>query len=230
MPPQPSVWREPPLPAPCCALTSSTAAACVSPRPTAPCSMASAPWSTAATTATATTTGRLPPTAWSTPRPRRGAGGRARPAPGRPGCGARLPPADPVGGGRLLVDHHGAGHRHHPGRARRSEPFVRLALSWENRSSDHRVRLLVLLARPTSAVDAEGQAAVVRRPLTAEGGTGGGVPAADLPGRAVRRCRRWGVLLARTMEHEVVDTAGGQALALTLLRSIGYLSQRPPSP
>jgi alpha-mannosidase len=108
---------------------------------------------------------------------------------------------------------------------RRSEPFVRLALSWENRSSDHRLRLLVPLARPTSAVDAEGQLAVVRRPLTAEGGTGGEFPLPTYPAERFVDAGGAGVLLARTMEHEVVDTAGGQALALTLLRSIGYLSR-----
>jgi alpha-mannosidase len=108
---------------------------------------------------------------------------------------------------------------------RRGEPFARLALAWENRSSDHRLRLLVPLARPTSTVDAEGQLAVVRRPLTAEGGMGGEFPLPTYPAERFVDAGGAGVLLGRTMEHEVVDTAGGQALALTLLRSIGYLSR-----
>jgi alpha-mannosidase len=108
---------------------------------------------------------------------------------------------------------------------RRGEPFARLALAWENRSSDHRLRLLVPLARATSTVDAEGQLAVVRRPLTAEGGTGGEFPLPTYPAERFVDAGGAGVLLGRTMEHEVVDTAGGQALALTLLRAIGYLSR-----
>ena len=108
---------------------------------------------------------------------------------------------------------------------RAHEPFVRLSLAWENRSTDHRLRLLVPLGRPTSTVDAEGQLAVVRRPLAAEGGTGGEFPLPTYPAERFVDAGGAGVLLQRTMEHEVVDVRGGQALALTLLRSIGYLSR-----
>lgn len=108
---------------------------------------------------------------------------------------------------------------------RAGEPFVRLALAWENRSADHRLRLMVPLARTTSTVDADGQLAVVRRPLTAEGGAGGEFPLPTYPAERFVDAGGAAVLLRRTMEHEVVERAGGQALALTLLRSIGYLSR-----
>lgn len=108
---------------------------------------------------------------------------------------------------------------------RAGEPFVRLALAWENRSADHRLRLMVPLARTTSTVDADGQLAVVRRHLTAEGGAGGEFPLPTYPAERFVDAGGAAVLLRRTMEHEVVERAGGQALALTLLRSIGYLSR-----
>lgn len=108
---------------------------------------------------------------------------------------------------------------------RAGEPFVRLALAWENRSADHRLRLMVPLARSTSTVDADGQLAVVRRPLTAEGGAGGEFPLPTYPAERFVDAGGAAVLLRRTMEHEVVERPGGQALALTLLRSIGYLSR-----
>ena len=108
---------------------------------------------------------------------------------------------------------------------RAGEPFVRLALAWENRSADHRLRLMVPLARSTSTVDADGQLAVVRRPLTAEGGAGGEFPLPTYPAERFVDAGGAAVLLRRTMEHEVVERPDGQALALTLLRSIGYLSR-----
>ncbi|HEX5523873.1 MAG TPA: hypothetical protein VFX53_10525, partial [Pedococcus sp.] len=108
---------------------------------------------------------------------------------------------------------------------RAGEPFVRLALAWENRSADHRLRLMVPLARSTSTVDADGQLAVVRRPLTAEGGAGGEFPLPTYPAERFVDAGGAAVLLRRTMEHEVVERPHGQALALTLLRSIGYLSR-----
>ena len=108
---------------------------------------------------------------------------------------------------------------------RAGEPFVRLALAWENRSADHRLRLMVPLARATSTVDADGQLAVVRRPLTAEGGAGGEFPLPTYPAERFVDAGGAAVLLRRTMEHEVVEGPDGQALALTLLRSVGYLSR-----
>ena len=74
-------------------------------------------------------------------------------------------------------------------------------------------------------MDADGQLAVVRRPLTAEGGAGGEFPLPTYPAERFVDAGGAAVLLRRTMEHEVVERPDGQALALTLLRSIGYLSR-----
>jgi alpha-mannosidase len=53
------------------------------------------------------------------------------------------------------------------------EPFARLHLSWENRSSDHRLRLHVPLGRPSTTSHSEGQFAVVERGMRPEAGSAG---------------------------------------------------------
>ncbi|OFE16421.1 hypothetical protein BA895_19075 [Humibacillus sp. DSM 29435] len=110
---------------------------------------------------------------------------------------------------------------------RQGEPFVRLALEWENRSRDHRLRLHLPTARPADGSHAKGQLAVVHRGRTAEAGPVGEYPIATFPAETFVDAGGLGVLLGRTMEYEVVDgdAASGTEIALTLLRSIGYLSR-----
>ncbi|MCA1587811.1 MAG: alpha-mannosidase, partial [Chloroflexi bacterium] len=50
------------------------------------------------------------------------------------------------------------------------EPFARVRVAFDNQSDDHRVRFHVPLARPAATSDAQGQFAVVTRPMTGEGG------------------------------------------------------------
>ena len=117
---------------------------------------------------------------------------------------------------------------------RAGEPFVRLALEWENRSRDHRLRLHVPTARPADGSHAKGQLAVVRRGRTAQAGPVGEYPIPTFPAETFVDAGGVGVVLARTMEYEVVDAAGpdeptvtspGTEIALTLLRSVAYLSR-----
>ena len=109
---------------------------------------------------------------------------------------------------------------------RAGEPFVRLALDWENRSRDHRLRVHVPTATPAEHSDAQGQLAVVRRGRVAEGGPVGEHPLPTFPAERFVDAGGVGVMLGRTMDYEVVATAsGGTEIALTLLRSIGYLSR-----
>src|SRR5665648_906256 len=56
------------------------------------------------------------------------------------------------------------------------EPFALLHLCWENRSSDHRLRLHVPLGRASMTSHAEGQFAVVERGLQPEAGSAGEYP------------------------------------------------------
>ncbi|HEX7537999.1 MAG TPA: hypothetical protein VF391_13475 [Dermatophilaceae bacterium] len=102
------------------------------------------------------------------------------------------------------------------------EPFARLHLSWENRSSDHRLRLHVPLGRPSETSHAEGQFAVVERGMRPEAGTAGEYPIPTYPASGFVDAGGAGVLLTRAMEYELL--AGGE-LALTLLRAIGLLSR-----
>ncbi|MEU8250391.1 glycoside hydrolase family 38 C-terminal domain-containing protein [Nonomuraea sp. NPDC048916] len=105
---------------------------------------------------------------------------------------------------------------------RAGEPYVRLRVEFDNRCSDHRVRLHVPLPSPATASHAEGQFAVVTRGLTAEGGCGE-EPLPTFPASSWVAAGGVAALLEHVTEYELVDEGG--ELALTLLRSIGYLSR-----
>ncbi|WP_370349043.1 hypothetical protein [Catenulispora sp. EB89] len=105
---------------------------------------------------------------------------------------------------------------------RHGEPFVRLTIAFDNRSDDHRVRLHLPLPRPAARSHAEGQFAVVERPLHAEGGFGER-PVPTFPAYGWVAAGGLAVLLDHVSEYELVDD--GRTLALTLLRSVGLLSR-----
>jgi mannosylglycerate hydrolase len=104
---------------------------------------------------------------------------------------------------------------------RAGEPFLRLRVSFDNPSTDHRLRLHVPLPREAAGSAAEGQFAVVERGLEAEGGYGE-VPLPTFPARGFVDAGGIAVLLEHVSEYEVV---GGRELALTILRSIGLISR-----
>ncbi|WP_067467909.1 alpha-mannosidase [Actinomadura macra] len=105
---------------------------------------------------------------------------------------------------------------------RAGEPFLRLRVTFDNRCDDHRVRLHAPLPRLAGSSFAEGQFAVVERGLTAEGGFGER-PVPTYPASGFVAAGGLAVLLEHVTEYEV--TGGGRELALTLLRSVGYLSR-----
>ena len=105
---------------------------------------------------------------------------------------------------------------------RAGEPYVRLHVSFDNRCSDHRVRLHVPLPARAAASHAEGQFAVVTRGLSAEGGCGE-EPLPAFPASGWVAAGGVAALLEHVTEYELVDD--GAELALTLLRSVGYLSR-----
>jgi hypothetical protein len=117
---------------------------------------------------------------------------------------------------------------------RADEPFVRVTVELDQRARDHRLRAVLPLPRRTDHSIAECAYAHVRRPLHAEGGPGEwGVP--TFPSR--RHVRAGGLLVAHEglCEYELVDLDGDAeadtttagALALTLVRSTGWLSRGP---
>ena len=101
------------------------------------------------------------------------------------------------------------------------EPFVRVEVSFENRSRDHRVRFHVPLLGAATGSSAQGQYAVVDRGLEVEGGHGE-VPLATFPAHGFVQTEGVSALLDHIVEYEVVD---GRELALTLLRSFGWISR-----
>jgi alpha-mannosidase len=105
---------------------------------------------------------------------------------------------------------------------RAGEPYVRLTVEFDNRCADHRVRLHVPLPQRTALSHAEGQFAVVTRGLTAEGGCGE-EPLPTFPASGWVAAGGVAALLEHVTEYELVEEGG--ELALTLLRSIGYLSR-----
>ncbi|WP_067826007.1 glycoside hydrolase family 38 C-terminal domain-containing protein [Actinomadura kijaniata] len=103
---------------------------------------------------------------------------------------------------------------------RAGEPFLRLGVAFDNRCADHRVRLHLPLPRRAGSSFAEGQFAVVERGLTAEGGFGER-PVPTFPASGFVAAGGLAALLEHPAEYEIVDNE----LAVTLLRSVGYLSR-----
>ncbi|HYS35628.1 MAG TPA: glycosyl hydrolase-related protein, partial [Pseudonocardiaceae bacterium] len=102
---------------------------------------------------------------------------------------------------------------------RAGEPFLRVAMSFLNRSADHRLRWHLPLADGVTKSAAAGQFAVVERGLTAEGGWGE-YPIPTFPAGSFVSSGAVTVLLEHATEYEVV----GDELAITLLRAIGAIS------
>lgn len=105
---------------------------------------------------------------------------------------------------------------------RAGEPFVRLHVEFDNRCDDHRVRLHVPLLSAAASSFAEGQFAVVERGLTSEAGCGE-TPLPTFPASSWVAAGGVAALLEHVTEYELVEE--GSELALTLLRSVGYLSR-----
>ncbi len=104
---------------------------------------------------------------------------------------------------------------------------VDFALELENRAADHRLRLLFPLGRVTANVSVEGHFELVERPATPlDGG-------ADWCEQPTGAAPQQGLVLAGGLalaapglpEYEVVDDGEGSAIALTLLRCVGWLSR-----
>jgi mannosylglycerate hydrolase len=111
------------------------------------------------------------------------------------------------------------------------EPFARIELDWTNRVIDHRLRFHVPLAVAATASHAEGQFAVVDRPLVMEGGHGER-PLPTFPAHGWVAAGGAAILTEHVMEYELVDGTGRDAaptgaheLALTVLRATGTISR-----
>jgi mannosylglycerate hydrolase len=106
------------------------------------------------------------------------------------------------------------------------EPFVRVDVAFTNAHPDHRLRAHFPLPAPVEGSDAECAFAVVHRGLTHDGNPiEAGLP--TYPARRFVDCSDGRVGLALVHdgvgEYEVVDS--GREVALTLLRTVGFLSR-----
>jgi hypothetical protein len=121
---------------------------------------------------------------------------------------------------------------------RAGEDLLRLSVRFENRSSDHRVRIWFPLPRRATGSEAECAFATVRRGLIAEGGPNEvGLP--TFPSRRFVRAGGLTVVHDGLPEYELVDLEGGAevgddesqptagAVAVTLLRGVGVISAGP---
>jgi mannosylglycerate hydrolase len=111
---------------------------------------------------------------------------------------------------------------------RAGEPYVRCELSMDVVCRDHRIRWHAPLPSGAAESFAEGQLAVVRRGLTAEGG-GGEEPVPAFPAESFVAAGGLAVLLDHVSEYELVGHGAevpqaARELALTLVRSVGLLS------
>jgi mannosylglycerate hydrolase len=103
---------------------------------------------------------------------------------------------------------------------RAGEPFVRIRIELDNPCEDQRVRVHVPLREPADHSFAQGQFAVVERGLEVEGGYGE-VAVPTHPAGAFVAAGDIALLLDHVTEYEVV----GDELALTVLRSTGFISR-----
>jgi hypothetical protein len=113
---------------------------------------------------------------------------------------------------------------------RADERFLRVTHDFDNRARDHRLRAHFPLPARVDGSDAECAFTVVHRGLTAEGGISEyGLP--TFPSRRFVDASDGDAGLALVhdglLEYEVANE--GRELALTLLRSVGYLSRSEPS-
>jgi alpha-mannosidase len=111
---------------------------------------------------------------------------------------------------------------------RTGERAVRVEVTVDNRSRDHRLRAHFPLPSPAHTARAECAYGTVERGLEAEGGP----TEAPLPTYPAQRFVQAGGLTVvhdGVAEHELVDVRddGAHELALTVLRASGMLSQRP---
>jgi alpha-mannosidase len=107
---------------------------------------------------------------------------------------------------------------------RAGERLVRVTTALDNRTRDHRLRAVFPLPARAASSQAECAFAVVERGLEAEGGPTE-QPMPTFPSRRFVRAGSLTLVHEGLLEYELID--GGRALALTLLRCTGLLSQGP---
>ncbi len=110
------------------------------------------------------------------------------------------------------------------------EPTVHAELTWHNRSQDQRTRLLLPLADTASpiwtdtAFDWSARPRILRQLPAAQSRQE--MPVAVLPTASALHAAPWWLAHEAMHECEVIEHAGRHFVALTLVRSVGWLSRR----
>jgi mannosylglycerate hydrolase len=113
-----------------------------------------------------------------------------------------------------------------------NDPILHTQLTWQNQALDHRLRLLLpwLDGADGSTTHSDSACAwIARQPRPAQIPTAPSsreMPVAVFPSLSAVAAGGWAVAHRALHEHGVVEHAGRRFLALTLLRSVGWLSRR----
>ncbi|MBC7917075.1 MAG: glycoside hydrolase family 38 [Rhodoferax sp.] len=109
-------------------------------------------------------------------------------------------------------------------------PMVQATLRWTNRAQDQRTRLIFPMQTPAVETSADSAFAWVTRPVVLaqypKAPSRTEMPVAVNPSYSAVCAGEWNVVHRAMQEFEVVRWEDGQALAITLVRSVGWLSRR----
>ncbi|MCY4157481.1 MAG: glycoside hydrolase family 38 [Gammaproteobacteria bacterium] len=110
------------------------------------------------------------------------------------------------------------------------EPFVRAALEWTNKAKDHRLRLVFPLGGKAAGTASDSAFALIRRPVAyREEPKALSKPEARVsvnPSYSFIEAGKLSIGHLAMQEYEVLDRGETDALALTLIRCVGWLSRR----
>ncbi len=110
------------------------------------------------------------------------------------------------------------------------EPFVRISLRWSNNARDHRLRLVFALGEKLTNTASDSAFALIERPVVyREAHASGSKSEAKVsvnPSHSFIRAGKFSIAHLALQEYEILDCGGVDMLALTLTRSVGWLSRR----
>jgi len=110
------------------------------------------------------------------------------------------------------------------------EPFARASLKWMNRAKDHRLRLLVPLGEKIAKTTSDSAFSLIERSVVyQERRTSPSTSEARVsvnPSHSLVQAGKFSIVHRAMQEYEILEQAGMDVLALTLIRAVGWLSRR----
>ena len=110
------------------------------------------------------------------------------------------------------------------------EPFARASLKWMNRAKDHRLRLLAPLGEKIAKTVSDSAFSLIERPVVYQERQAS-PPTSEArvsvnPSHSLVQAGKFSIVHRAMQEYEILEQAGMDVLALTLIRSVGWLSRR----